>query len=331
MPDAPVSVEGAVEKMLGEKPLAEDRTPPETPVSTTPGKEGQPTGETTPKAGEESTGELTAFEQELIDELDEEDRKAFEEGTPEARQQTLAFMKKQYRKNAKQMTELGTLRKAVGALREAGVSNEDLVELVQRKRGVSKLEAQRVVDATQQAAGKRGYQRWLDQSKTPEERESLREAEQVIREVVEDVVSGLLAKAVKPLRDRLDFSDREMRNQRAQGLEQEINALEDELGYPGSLVETYRQQMLQLGLREPKLSAEDLLVRAAGFATVKAAMLKMQPKAEGGNGKPPLKPSLGRPAPVISKPGQSTGELPRRKGGGISITKALDLLMRPKQ
>ena len=314
-----------MKQLVGEGSPEKEAAPAEAPEPKTPEKEGQPTGE-----AEAPTGDLTAFEQELIDELDEDDRTAFDSGTPEARQQTLAFMKKQYRKNAKQMTELGTLRKAVGTLREAGVSNEDLVELVQRKRGLSKPEAQRVVDATQPgAAGKRGYQRWMDAAKTPEERESLRDAEQVIREVVEDVVAGLVQKEVKPIRDRLDFSDREIMTQRASGLEQDINALEDELGYPGSLVETYRQEMLRLGLQNPKLSAEDLLVRAAGFATVKAAMLKMQPKGDGENGKPAPKTLGSRPAPVMKKPDQAIPDLPKRKGGGISVSRALDLLMKP--
>src|SRR3990167_6212157 len=318
MAETPTSVECAVKEML-EDAAPKETASTETPASDTSEKERQSAADS-----QESSEELTAFEQELIGELDEEDKAVFEQGSPEARKQALAFMKKQYRRNAKSMTELGTLRKAVGALRDAGITNEDLVKLVQDKRGGTKAEAQTVVDAATNGGGKRGYTRWMEQAKTSEEREALRDAEQVVREVVEDVVASIVQREVKPLRDRLDYTDRESVNQRAQGLEAEINALEDTLGYPGSLVETYRQQMLNLGLREPKLSAEDLLVRAAGFSTVKAAMLKMQ--AGEGEGKDKTSPNPLRPhAPVFKRPGTATEELPRRKGGGISISRALDI------
>ena len=263
--------------------------------------------------------------------MDDDDRKAFDELSPTEQAQRLGFLKKTYRRTARQMTELGTLRKAVGALQDAGVTNDDLVALVQSKRGGTKSDAQKVVDAATSGNGasKRGYQRWMEEAKTPEERERLRDAEQVVREVVEDVVAGLMDREVKPLRQRMELSDREAMTERAQSLETSINALEDDLGYPGSLVETYRQQMLREGLQHPKLEAEDLLVRVAGFKVVKAAMLK----AQGANGKgeeaarvAPAKPG----APIIKRPSPtSSADLPRRRSGAVSINSALDWLMRP--
>jgi hypothetical protein len=141
---------------------------------------------------------------------------------------------------------------------------------------------------------------------------------------VEEIVNARLDKEVKPLKDKLDWSDRQALTKRAQSLEGDINGLEDELGYPGSLVETHRQAMLSLGLREPDLSAEDLLVRVAGFSTVKQAMLKSQ-----ANGKDEDAPAQKPAASVMRKPAPT--EMPRGKGGAISITRALDLLMKPKR
>lgn len=326
---APIGVDSAVEEMLGGKPTAEAGK--DAPQSETPAKDAADGGRGSEESGKAAEGaEYTAFEQELIAELDSEDKTAFEEGSPEYRKQALAFMKKQYRRSAKQMTELGTLRKAVGALRDAGVTNEDLVKLVQQKRGGTKAEAQEVVNDATKGNGhgsKRGYQRWHESAKSSEEREQLREAEQVQRELIQDVIEEYLGKEIKPIKERLESTDRERMTERAQSLESDINALEDDLGYPGSLVETYRQEMLQQGLRHPKMDAEELLVRVAGFKTVKAAMLKMQ-EAKGEVEETPSKPST----PVIKKAAPTNGnELPRKRFGNISINSALDLLMKPKR
>lgn len=317
------SVDAAVEKIV------QDAPPVEKPVQEAPAEKASAKVEEETPASEKSAeegAELSAFEQELIEEFKEE----YDSLPEDSRPAYLASLKRSYRKQAKQMTELGTLRKAVSALREAGVTNEDLVKLIQDKRGGTKAEARQVVESATATNGKRGYQRWLEQAKTPEERESLRDAEQVVRELVEDLLTSRIEevreKEVKPLRERLDWQDRQTLTKRAQSLDQDISNLEDKLGYPGSLVETHREAMRNLGLREPDLSVEDLLVRVAGFATVKAAMLKVASKTaetteEGGTKKPP--------ASVVKKPGQA--ELPRKTGGSISITRALDLLMKPKR
>ena len=128
------------------------------------------------------------------------------------------------------------------------------------------------------------------------------------------------------MRDRLDWQDRQTLTKRSQGLEQAINDLEDKLGYSGSLVETHRATMHALGLREPDLTAQELLVRAAGFETVMNARLKMASKGDSialEEGKKP-------PASVVKKPGPT--ELPRKPSGVISITRAIDMLMsKPKR
>ena len=315
------SVDAAVEKIVQETPLVE-KSAPEAPAEKAPAKVEEDGGASEKSA--EEVAELSAFEQELIEEFkDEYDQ------VPEANRATfLNSLKRSYRKQAKQMTELGTLRKAVSALREAGVTNEDLVSLVNTKRGNSRAPTSESKSTTE--VSKRGFQRWLAEATDPAEKENLRTAEQVIREVVEDLVSSRIEeirdKDVKPLKERLDWQDRQTWTKRSQGLEQAINDLEDKLGYPGSLVETHRSTMLSLGLREPDLSAEDLLVRAAGFSTVKSAMLKAASKGEVVGEEGVKKP----PASVVKKPGPT--ELPRKPSGVISITRALDLLMsKPKR
>ena len=316
------SVDAAVEKIVQEAPPVE-KPAQEAPAEEAPAKTAIETLASERVA--EEGAERSAFEQELIEEFKEE----YDQVPEESRTKFLDSLKRSYRKQAKQMTELGTLRKAVTALREAGVTNEDLVGLVNAKRGNGRAPSSESPKSATEVT-KRGFQRWLADATDPAEKENLRTAEQVIREVVEDLVSSRLEeireKEVKPLRDRLDWQDRQTLTKRSHGLEQAINDLEDKLGYPGSLVETHRQAMHSLGLREPDLSAEDLLVRTAGFSAVKTAMLKSASKGEGTEVVEGKKP----PASVVKKPGPT--ELPRKPSGVISITKALDLIMnKPKR
>lgn len=309
------SVSAAVEKMVASAPpvtTGAEADPAKAPVKTTPVQK-----ETDPSEAVNADGTRTAFEQELIDSLDGEDRTEFDAATPAEQKRQVAFMKREYRKSAKQMTELGTLRKAIGTLRDSGVTNEDLLNLIKSKRNGSAAPAEKP------AEGKRAFNRWREQAKDSAEREALTEAEQVVTEQIEDVVRALLEKEVKPLRDRLEAADRQQHSERGQNLEQEIHELEDKHGYPGSLIETHREGMLQLGRREPSLSAEDLLVRVAGFQVVKAAMLKTVTRAE----KPPVVTArLG--SPIVKKPEQAMPE--RNSRGRASISKFVTGLLTPK-
>lgn len=312
MPDD--TVETAVEKLVQQAP-SEEKAEREAPAADT-GKKDEEAPPQKPETEEEG---YTAFEQELIGQLSEEDKAAFEASSAEERKKYLAFAKRIYRDNAKQMTELGTYRKALTALREAGVTQQDLVNLIDTKRGKAPVTPTEV-----KSQETRGFKRLLAQAKTPEEREIVMENEQVIREFLEDLLTERLGKEVSPLRERLEATERQRMTQRLQTIDQEINALEDELGYPGSLVETHRESMRRLGLREPDLSAEDLLVRAAGFQTVKKAMLKMaeQETGEGEKETSSRKP----PASVVKKPGEKK-EMPRNSRGVVSVSKAVDLLI----
>ena len=316
MPD--ISVGTAVEKMLGGRPAAPaatDAPPAEAPAGKTLAKEPAASA-----ASEQGGGEdRTAFEQELIEGLDTEERQEFDAATAAEQTRQVAWMKRQYRKAAKQMTELGSHRKVMGALRDAGVTGEDLIELTKRKRNGSAAPAK----PETAAEGKRGFDRWREKAKDSAEREDLDEAEQVIADKIEDMVRKMLAEEVGPIRQRLESADRDSLRAREHSLEKELNGLEDELGYPGSLIETHREAMTRLGLQEPRLSAEDLLVRVAGFATVKAAMLKAAKIDE----KPPIdRKPLG--SPVIKKPVQ---EPPARNSRGrASISKFVEGLLAPK-
>lgn len=320
------SVDAAVEKLVAghaQPDASGPETPaPKAPAEAAPAKSASPA----PASPAEEGREVTAFEQELMEEFKEE-----YESLPESdRTPFLNALKRSYRKQAKQMTELGTLRKAVGALRDAGVTNEDLVDLVSRKRTGSngRTDAPKASEASEKAT--RGFQRWLTEATDPAEKEHLRTAEQVIRETVEDLVQARLDEIrdteVKPLKERLDWQDRQSLTKRMQTLEADINALEDEHGYPGSLVETHRETMKAIGVREPTLSAEDLLVRAAGVAAVKAAILK---RASSSKADVPGVEGTSPPASVVKKAGPA--EMPRNSRGVVSITKAIDLLMKPKR
>ena len=101
------SVDAAVEKIVQEAPPVEKPTH-EAPAEPTPVK-GEEDGAASVKSPEE-VAELSAFEQELIEEFKEE----YEQVPEEHRKAFLGSLKRSYRKQAKQMTELGTLRKALG-------------------------------------------------------------------------------------------------------------------------------------------------------------------------------------------------------------------------
>lgn len=320
------SVSDSVEKMLQEAPpgKAEGQKPasaaPESarrssepaPVEDPNGKadgEAKPTGE--------SAADRSAFERELVDALPDEERKEFDESSTSEQARMMAFMKRQYRQSAKQMTELGTLRKMVGALKAEGVTQEDLVDLVQRKRGVSKPEAQKIVEGTPSLT-KRGYDRWREKAQTPEEREQLTEAEQVQRELIEDVVRSVLEKEVAPLREKVTAKERQELSERQASLEGEINDLEDKLGYSGSLIETHRAQMQRLGLQEPHLSGEELLVSVAGFKAVKTALLKQAKPSE-----TPQKAAASRVnSSIVKKPSEEPPAAAQR--GRPTVRKYLD-------
>lgn len=309
MPDD--SVDAAVEKLTEE--ASKTPTPSEAPADKTP--EAKDEADRQPDKQEDEG--YTAFEQELIGQLSEEDRQAFEAASPEERTRTLAFAKRIYRDNAKQMTELGTYRKALAALREAGVTKEDLVGLMEQKQG------RKPAPVRDGQVADRAFNRLLTQAKTPEEREIVKENEQVIREFVEDFVTERLNQELKPLRDRLDAGDRSRVSTRLQTLNQEIDALEDELGYPGSLVETHREAMRRLGMQHPDLSAEDLLVRVAGFQTVKKAMLKAGQREEASE------KGERKPASPVAKPAGQKIDMPKNRRGVVSILEAVNQLVKP--
>lgn len=311
MPD--LGVDATVEKMLKGAPAASsaDETPSaKAPVQDT-SVQNVNTEETPGVSKEDGQEPLTAFEQELIEEFKEEYEQASD------KKPFLNALKRSYRKQSKQLNELGTLRKAISTLKEAGVTNEDLIDLVNRRRGKSPETKSTTPES------RRGLARFMDEATDAEEREKVSHARQAMREEMEDLLAERLDKEVRPLRERLEFSEREALTSRTQTLEQEINELEDKLGYPGSFVETHRETMKHLGLRFPKKSAEDLLVDVAGFQAVKSVMAKMSAKAED--------------APVVRKPAASVvkkpapAELSQKRNGSISIMDALDRLLKPKR
>ena len=312
MPD--IGVADAVEKLVKSAPApkAEEKLQPKAPAEEPPAEKSEKSAAPEEKEIAGADG-LTAFEQELIEESKDE----YAQLPEGARKPFLDALKRRYRRDARQMTELGSLRKAVTALKEAGVTDEDLVALVNKRRG-------KVADEKPATNGdiKRGFARYLTDATDPAERENLRTAEQVVRELVEDLVEERLGKRVKPLEDKLDASERQAFAKRAATLDQDIDDLEDKLGYPGSLVETYRVTLKREGLKYPDLSAEELLFRLADLKDLKAAMAKASPTDKGEKSKLPA-------APVVKKPAKE--ELPRTKRGVVSITHALDLLLKPKR
>lgn len=299
-----LGVNETVEKMLGEAAPVE-KPPAPAPVPVTP--ESTPTDAPPAPSPETTAAELTAFDQELIAEYQEEYDTAGDKPT------FLKALKRSYRKQAKQMTELGQLRKAVGALRDAGVSNDDLIALVNRKKAGSSAPS-----SPPAGEGKRGFQRYLQDATDPAEREQLRTAEQVMREVVEDAIAQSLDREVKPLKEQLDNAKQDALRRREATLMQEIDDLENTHGWKGSVVESYRQAMLNLGLSNPQWSARKLL-NIIGDPDV----LEIGRVAATAPKTPDAKPPA---SPVIKKP--AAAEVPRSANGRSSITKFLNQIVR---
>src|SRR3990167_4868709 len=202
MPD--VSVDAAVEKMVrgtpAGSPAPETPTAPETPAKPAPvtnGGEGSDQGGASAEGAEEARGSdgLTAFERELIAE-NQAEYDTLTDTT--AKKAFLTSVKRTARKHAKQMTELGSFRKAITALKEAGVTNDDLVALVSRKKSGPSAPA-----ATEATPKSKGFQRYLEEVTDPAEREHLRTAQQVLREEFDTWVQEFKDKEVKPWQEKL--------------------------------------------------------------------------------------------------------------------------------
>lgn len=305
-------VEKLVTKAPGQKPA--EQASSEAPTDDTRTAEKVETSSASVKETAEQE-ELSAFEQELIDEY-REDYDALPEGQ---RQPFLSALKRTYRKQAKQMTELGTLRKAMTALREGGVTNEDLVALIKQKQGGTTAEAKAVVESV-----KRGFQRYQDKAKSPEEREQLHEAEQVMRETIEDILNERMSKEVTPIKEKLDANERQALTRRLATVEQEIDDLEDTQGWPGAVVETYREPLRQAIRQRPEWTVRQAFYK---IAEEKDILLVQSKRSNGvadaeGSGKKLLTTSVVKKSVPM--------ELPRTKRGIISINSAMDLLVKLK-
>ena len=325
-------VEATVESILAQAPPAE-KVPEETPVKSAPEEGKEPVAPTKPeektveKAEAESEGDKgedgrKAFEEELVSILPEDQQQALSQLSPEDQVERLKWMKTIYRSQSRSNTELGTLRKAVSALKDAGVTNEDLLTLMQSKRGGAPKETPKTATSATEIPTKRGFRRYDEEViDDPKERESLRLGRQAIREEMEDILNERLDKDLKPLREKLDVSERQQQNHRAQTLGQEIDALEDKLGWPGSVVESYRDRIRQAGLVLPNLDAETLFYRIAEAKDIRLVAVKRAASE-------PEKEKSSQPAaPVIKKPAQ--GDVVRNSRGIASVMKTLDAIVRP--
>ncbi len=317
-----VSVDDAVESMAkkavsGNEP--EDKSAePKAPVENTKTEDQtKPEATQTPDDTSKGSDGLTSFEKELLNELEADEKAEFDGLTATEKSSRLKWMKTRYRRDARSKTELGNLRKAASTLREAGVTNEDLLTLINSKRTGKAVDA----PTGDQKITKRGFDKLMESASTPEDREQLTTTRQVVREEMEDMLRDVLKKEVGPLKDRLDASDRQRQTSRSQSLETEINELEDKLGYPGSLIETYRDDIASWGIRNPDMSAEEILFKLAPPKQLKDAM---QSSAA-------TQPNKDTPKPtnrIVSK--ASPPSPPKNSRGVVSISNALDLILKRK-
>lgn len=304
------TVEAVIEKAL--------RTAPSATAGDKPNESQAPTA--TPKAEASSskepseTTERTAFEEELFGELEADEQVEFDGLTPTEQRSRLDWMKRRYRRDARQRTDEGKLRKAWGALQEAGVTAEDLRQLVAKRKGATTTSEQTKTEA----AIKRGFERKLDKAETAEEREAIQEARQTVLEEIEvREAQSPLAKRLQTLEERFEVSDRRTTESRRKVLEQEINDLEEKEGFKASLVETYREDIRALGVRHSDWSAWKLLHYLATEEELKTGRR---------NGPPPKETPRATPVVKKSAPVTSTSQPARR----FSLEKAIEGIIRRK-
>lgn len=311
------TVASVVQKALSTAPAAKAEDKPDAtkaPNDTTPhDKDGSSSADA---SSDQAT--LTSFEQELVSELDADEQSEFEGLSVQEQRSRLDWMKKRYRRETRQRTEDGKIRKAWSALVTAGVSADDLRALVSKRQGATtQAEADKA-----DAAIKRGFQRKLSEAKDAEEREAIQDAEQTVRELVEDEVEKRLGQRVKPLEDRIEVADRRQQEARRKSLDTEINDLEDKEGFKASLVESYRDDIRALGLRHPDWSAWKLLHYLATEEELKQGRRV--------NGAPSKDPA--RPSPVVKKSVTSTtpSQTPTRARSGTSLERLVGNILRRK-
>ena len=316
MPES--TVEAVVQKALGSAPAEKSVEQPSQKLAPTAQPPAKKDGSASSAEDESSTAtELTAFEQELVSELEADEQAEFKELSVREQKTRLDWMKRRYRRETRQRTEDGKIRKAWNALVEAGVQPEDLRALV-AKRQLASSPAEK---AKTDAAIKRGFERKYDEAQTSEEREAIRDAERTVLETVEDAVERVLSKRVTPLEERLQSADRRQQESRRKSLESEINDLEEKEGFKASLVETYRDDIRRLGVQHPDWSAWKLLHYLATEEELK--------QGKRANGAAPEKPPV-RATPVVKKtpattPGTASPGRPR-----LSLEKVIGNVLRRK-
>lgn len=307
------SVESVVESMVKEAPVTKtvEKTSPEAPAKKTPDEPAKVTKEVV-TADDTTKGNdgLTAFDTELINELESDERTEFDGLTETEKTARLKWMKTRYRKDARSKTELGSLRKVISTLRDANVTDKDLLALINSKKSGKPVDK----PSGDQKITKRGLASLLTDDANAEDRETITKTGRAIREEIEDIFEELSGKKIKPLEDRLDANDQRRSTRRSSSLEVEINDLEDKHGYPGSLIETYRDEIKSLGIRNPDYSAEELL-----FKVAPPSLLKKTFKA-------PSNGEVTKPVSKVVKQTSTENTTPKNSKDRTSISKAIDRL-----
>lgn len=284
--------------------LAPERTSPPSRDPNTSSSTDADAPDASSKPGRSQDAEWTPFERELIQEMQDDERSEFEALPVAQQQQTLSWMKRRYRREARERTESDKLRKVFRLLSESGVKTEHLVELANQRRGNAPAPA-----AERPGAVKRGFQRALEKAKDAQEREEVLEAERTVRELVEELLEERIGQRVKPLEERWQAEERRQQEDRRRSLEKDINDLEDVEGFPASLVETYREDMRAVGLQHPTWSAWRLLHLVADEDVLRKAKAALKAPASAEQPPPARRPSPMAKAPPAKEGATSPRQL----------------------
>lgn len=260
-------------------------------------------------------GGFSKYEQQLLSGIQTE-------GWTEGQKKEWATARKSYDKGWHgSQAEYAEAKRFVDELKSAGFTQEQVRAALSAKQGNGQPQTEVKPPLTpDQRQALKGIDRLIDQTTDPAIREQLRESKQTIIEEAERVADDRITQRLKPIEEEMTRLKGVASGYRHQEASAEIDALEDELGYPASLVEKHRDTLLRVALQYPQASLEDILFKVVPAkelrSVIGAAPLqeKARPRAAG------MKPASVSSTPETSAADES--EFKMRKGG-INIEKMM--------
>ena len=281
----------------------------ETPPPASEPKETPPSSTPAP-AGERKGKESEAIEPRLAQKIEAQLAKL----SPEERAEVLKGLKDYDRHFHKSMQKVAGFRSFAESLVQKfpGLTTTEMEEALTAKRSALASEKHELSKSL------RGIDALIEKATDPSVREELRESKRVMKEEFEAVVEERL----KDIREELDALKSNGAATRTADVEAEIDALEDEEGFPASFIEKYRESIKGYAVKY-HLPVTEVLAKVVPYAELKAAFTEQTKGPQQRRREPPA------PAPVSAPSATPAATLDRFKErrGGWDIKSALRSLV----